>query len=77
MVRDNLREGPCADQEAAGAEAALACFRVNGASGRTMTELAGLAARPLEDTDELKGLSQGFVCFLDVPGLIDDDAEAE
>ena len=75
-MRDNLREGPCVAQEV-GAGAVVACLRVNGASGRTMMELAGLDAIPLEDTDELSGcLSHEFVCRREGQGLIE-EAEAK
>lgn len=78
MVRDKRRdETPCEPQDVGALLAAFDCFRVRGASGNRMVEVAGLEPTTLEDTDELSGRSQGTVCCLrSEAGLIDVEDEA-
>lgn len=72
MLRERRREeAPPELQEVGAILEALVGLRVIGASGNITVEDAGLDPRALEESEELRGLSQGVVfCLRRDAGLI-------
>jgi hypothetical protein len=78
MLRERrCEEIPPEPQEAGAILGALVALRVIGASGNIMVEEAGLEPMTLEESEELRGLSQGLVfCLRREAGLICEVADA-